>query len=96
MSNVTRNDVWELAKSRSRDLVQLVSDLIKIPSENPVGSQRGVIDFVENYLKDAGIEYEEVSCNPDHPNVLAKIGTDDGFSVILNGHVDVVPAGDRS
>lgn len=96
MSNVTRNDVWELTKSRSQDLVQLVSDLIKIPSENPVGSQRGVIDFVENYLTDAGIEYEEVSCNPDHPNVLAKIGTDDGFSVILNGHVDVVPAGDRS
>lgn len=96
MSNVTRNDVWELAKSRSRDLVQLVSDLIRIPSENPIGSQREVIDFVENYLKEAGIEYEEVSCNPKHPNVLAKMGTDDGFSVILNGHVDVVPAGDRS
>ena len=28
MSNVTRNDVWELAKSRSNDLVKLASDLI--------------------------------------------------------------------
>ena len=96
MSNVTRNDVWELAKSRSNDLVKLASDLIRIPSENPVGTQRDVIDFVEKYLSDAGISYEEVSCNPDHPNVLAKMGSDEGFSVILNGHVDVVPAGDRS
>lgn len=96
MNNVTRNDVWELAKSRRNDLVKLASDLIRIPSENPVGTQRDVIDFVEKYLSDAGISYEEVSCNPDHPNVLAKMGSDDGFSVILNGHVDVVPAGDRS
>ncbi len=50
MSNVTRNDVWELAKSRSNDLVKLASDLIRIPSENPVGTQRDVIDFVEKYL----------------------------------------------
>ena len=96
MNNVTRNDVWKLAKSRRNDLVKLASDLIRIPSENPVGTQRDVIDFVEKYLSDAGISYEEVSCNPDHPNVLAKMGSDDGFSVILNGHVDVVPAGDRS
>ena len=96
MNNVTRNDVCLLAKSRRNDLVKLASDLIRIPSENPVGTQRDVIDFVEKYLSDAGISYEEVSCNPDHPNVLAKMGSDDGFSVILNGHVDVVPAGDRS
>ena len=48
MNNVTRNDVWELAKSRRNDLVKLASDLIRIPSENPVGTQRDVIDFVEN------------------------------------------------
>lgn len=96
MSKVTRNEVWELAKSKSDELVQLVSDLIKIPSENPTGSQKEVIEFVENYLAEAGIEYERVFCNPDHPNVLAKMGKDEGFSVILNGHVDVVPAGDRS
>lgn len=96
MSNVTRNDVWELAKSKSDELIKLVSDLIKIPSENPTGSQKEVIEFVENYLEAAGIQHERVFCNPEFPNVLAKMGTDDGFSLILNGHVDVVPAGDRS
>ena len=96
MSKVTREEVYELAKSRSQELVKLVSDLIRIPSENPTGTQREVVDFVKKYLSDAGISCEEVSCNPDYPCVLAKIGKDEGFSVILNGHVDVVPAGDRS
>lgn len=59
MSNVTRNDVWELAKSRRNDLVKLASDLIRIPSENPVGTQRDVIDFVEKYLSDAGISMKK-------------------------------------
>ncbi len=96
MNTVTRSEVWELAKSRKDELIGLVSRLIQIPSENPTGSQREVIDFVEQYLTDAGIGWEEVSCNPAHPNVLAKMGSDEGFSVILNGHVDVVPAGDRA
>ena len=95
MSKVTREEIYELAKSKSGELIKLVSDLIRIPSENPTGTQREVVDFVKNYLTEAGIPCEEVSCNPEYPCVLAKIGSDEGFSVILNGHVDVVPAGDR-
>lgn len=96
MDYKTRDEILELAKSRSGELVQLVSDLIKIPSENPTGSQREVVDFVKNYLKEAGISCEEVGSNPDFPCVVAQIGSEEGFSVILNGHVDVVPAGDRA
>ena len=47
MSCTTRNEVLELAKSKLDDLVQLTSDLIKIPSENPIGTQRDVVDFVK-------------------------------------------------
>ena len=75
----------------------MVSQLIKIPSENPIGSQRPSLrqDFVEKYLEDAGIDWEEVGCNEEFPCIVAHMGKEDGFSVILNGHVDVVPAGDR-
>ncbi len=96
MSQVTRESLHQLAKERSGELVQLVSDLIRIPSENPTGTQRDVVNFVEAYLKDAGIAYEEVGENPEFPCVVAKMGSDEGFSVILNGHLDVVPAGDRA
>ena len=96
MSCTTRNEVLELAKSKLDDLVQLTSDLIKIPSENPIGTQRDVVDFVKKYLSEAGIACDEGGCHPEHPCVVAKIGKEEGFSVILNGHVDVVPAGDRN
>ncbi len=95
MSQVTREEIHQLAKTRSDELVQLVSNLIQIPSENPTGSQREVVDFVEKYLADAGIAFEEVGENPEFPCIVAKMGSDEGFSVILNGHLDVVPAGDR-
>ena len=96
MSEATREMIHQMAKERSGELVQLVSDLIRIPSENPTGTQREVVDFVEQYLKDAGIAYEEVGENTDFPCIVAKLGSDEGFSIILNGHLDVVPAGDRS
>ncbi len=95
MCEVTKKQVMELAQGKLDELVQLVSDLIQIPSENPIGSQREVIDFVKKYLAESQIPCEEVGGNPDFPCVVAKIGQEDGFSVILNGHVDVVPAGDR-
>ena len=95
MSNITRAEILKLAESQTDDFIKLVSDLIRIPSENPTGTQREVVDFVKTYLKEAGIDSEEVAAHPDFPCVLAKIGKEDGFSVILNGHVDVVPAGDR-
>ena len=96
MGNVTKAEVIDIALSKLDELVTLVSDLIKIPSENPIGSQREVIEFVKDYLFEAGIEREEVGCNPEFPCIVAKLGSDDGFSIILNGHVDVVPAGDRN
>lgn len=91
---MTKSELLQYADSNSEELIGLVSRLIQIKSENPTGTQREVIDFVKNFLKESGIEYKETGCNPDHPCVVAEIGCKDGFSMIINGHVDVVPAGD--
>lgn len=91
---ITKEELLKLAKEREDELIKLTSDLIKINSENPTGSQREIIDFVKKYLEDAGIEAQEVAANEKYPCVLAKIGSDEGYSIIINGHVDVVPAGD--
>lgn len=93
---MTKQEILELAQAKEQELLHLVSELIQIPSENPTGTQREVVDYVKNYLINAGIEPKEISKNPEFPCVLAQIGQEEGFSVILNGHVDVVPAGDRN
>ncbi len=94
--NIDRDKLMQMAKDREAELIKLTSDLIKINSENPTGSQREVIDFVKEYLKLSGIDHEEIKINDDFPCVLAYMGNDDGPSIILNGHVDVVPVGDLS
>ncbi len=94
--SMTRTELLDLATAKESELIKLTSDLIRIKSENPTGSQREVVDFVENFLKEAGIPYEELAVNAEYPCIIAKIGTEEGFSIILNGHVDVVPAGDLS
>lgn len=94
--SITRQELFNLAESKEKELIKLTSDLIRIKSENPTGSQREVVDFVKAYLKEAGIPHEEVAVNEEYPCIIAKIGSEEGFSIILNGHVDVVPAGDLS
>lgn len=79
---------------RKDELLKLVSELIQIKSENPTGSQREVVDYVEQYLSRFGIPYQELGSNPEFPCIAAEIGSDGGFEMIMNGHVDVVPAGD--
>lgn len=93
---MNKKDLIRMAEEQRDRLVSLTSRLIQINSENPIGSQRNVVDFVENYLREAGISYEETGANPDFPCVTAKIGNEGGYSLIFNGHVDVVPAGDRT
>lgn len=91
-----KDDLIRMAEAQKDRLISLTSQLIRINSENPTGTQRNVVDFVETYLKETGISYEETGENPDFPCVVARMGSDQGYSLIFNGHVDVVPAGDRS
>lgn len=92
----TKQALIQCVRERRAELIELVSRLIQIKSENPTGSQEEVIAFVENYLTQHGLSCEKVCFNADFPCVLAQYGTEDGFSFLINGHVDVVPAGERS
>lgn len=89
-----REEIYQYMEDHMDELIDLVCDLIQIPSENPTGSQREVVDYVENYLKEIGISFKEVGENPKHPNIIAKIGNEEGYQLGWNGHLDVVPAGD--
>lgn len=91
---LSKAEYIQTVEAKKTELLQLVSELIQIKSENPTSTQREVVDYVKNYLKQAGVGCEEVGCNAAFPCVVAKIGNEKGFSMIMNGHVDVVPAGD--
>jgi acetylornithine deacetylase len=86
----------------SRDeLIALVQDLVRIPSENPKlsgvedGGEAKVQDFLTPKLKAIGCTLDRWDPEPGRPNLVGTLkGSGGGRSLALNGHIDVVPAGD--
>jgi len=85
----------QLRADRER-IIGLTQELIRIPSENPPGDTTAVCDFVVDYLERHGVACEVVAPEPTMPNVIAHVdGAGPGKHLVLNGHFDVFPAGDR-
>jgi acetylornithine deacetylase len=89
----------------SRDeLITAISAAVRIPSVNPrypgqvyeeiVGGEGEVSRLLADVYADAGAEVDLFALEPGRENAVGLIrGTDGGPSLIYNGHVDVVPAG---
>jgi len=77
------------------EIESLVADLVRIETENPPGNEQACSEFIVDWFDDRGINADLVS-EPyqDRPQVGARAGGGDP-TLVLNGHIDVVPAGDR-
>jgi acetylornithine deacetylase/succinyl-diaminopimelate desuccinylase family protein len=96
-STVERKQIREvLGEINQEELVPLAQALIRIPSENPPGDEKPVADFLAGRLQELGMEVrvKDVDEHEGRPNVLATWDTGiDGPTLLFNGHLDVVPAG---
>ncbi|MFB6110828.1 MAG: M20 family metallopeptidase [Halodesulfurarchaeum sp.] len=81
---------------RSEDLETLIADLVGFETENPPGNERPCAEFVVDWFDEHGIDADLLE-KPDaeRPQVGATIG-EGSPTLVLNGHMDVVPAGDRA
>ncbi|MCP4317822.1 MAG: ArgE/DapE family deacylase [Hyphomicrobiales bacterium] len=96
-------DVWEKIDAGSDFVVELTSELVKIPSVNPkfqvdaeLNREPEVQDRVQKQLEEDGFSTERWDVFPDRPNVTGEWEGTDEKSLILCGHIDVVPVGDSS
>jgi succinyl-diaminopimelate desuccinylase len=86
----------QLAKDRDR-IIRLVQDMVRIPSENPPGDTTELYAFVGDFLQRQGLDYQTIAPVPEWPNLVASFdGGQPGRHLVLNGHLDVFPAGDPS
>ena len=92
--SAVKRALWSAIDARKDEIVGLCASLIRIPSENPPGNVDEIVGFIAEYLKNHGIEHRIVGPSPAFPNIVAGIG--EGPALIINGHCDVVPAGDRA
>jgi len=69
------------------ELFELALDLANIDS--PSGREGEAAQFVYDWMRRNGIDCRKVGVFPDRFNVLGRLpGTDDGYSLIFNSHLD--------
>ncbi|MEM4649421.1 MAG: M20 family metallopeptidase, partial [Candidatus Bathyarchaeia archaeon] len=76
------------------DILTFAKKLIEIPSVNPPGKEYPVAKFIYKILSKAGFEVKMQEVLPGRPNILASLKGKDGKTFVINGHMDVVPAGE--
>jgi succinyl-diaminopimelate desuccinylase len=80
------------------DAIGLCAELIAVPSENPPGDTGALVALIEEKLAvRPEIAVRRVSAKPAAVNLIAKLaGGRAGRRLIINGHLDTYPAGERA
>lgn len=74
------------------DALDLLRRLVRFETVNPPGGERECVAWIEQVLRDAGIETRIVAKDPERPNLIARLpGRGESPPLLLQGHVDVVP-----
>jgi succinyl-diaminopimelate desuccinylase len=82
---------------RKKELVDLTIRLVQTPTENPPGNEKGAAQFLKPFLSKMGFKIKTVLSPKGRWNLMAeKRWGRGGRTLIFNGHLDVVPAGDPS
>lgn len=90
----------DLLREWEQEIVDFASRLVAAPSPTPPGDERQVAAMLQAELATLGLEEVAVAAKePERPNVICRIAGDrsgGGRRLILNGHIDTKPAGDRA
>lgn len=77
----------------TEDAVRHLKALLRIDTTNPPGNERPAADYIARVLETEGIEHSLVESEPGRANLVARLrGEGRGGALLLNGHLDVVPA----
>ena len=81
---------WE---SAGAEALGYLKDLLRIDTTNPPGNERAAVDYLAGVLRREGIPFEVVESAPGRANLVARLsGAGSKGALLLNGHLDVVPA----
>ncbi len=76
-------------------LLGFASDLVRTSSENPPGNERQVANLLEAKMRELGLKVDRYDFKPNRPNLIGVGDFGKGRSLIFDGHMDTVPAGNR-
>jgi acetylornithine deacetylase/succinyl-diaminopimelate desuccinylase-like protein len=95
-TELTPEAVHDAMNERQDEWLDLVTDLISIPSENPPGDTTEIADYFTSFLQDRNVPYEVIAPNEEMPNVVAHFegnrgDPEQGRHLTFNGHLDTFP-----
>lgn len=77
------------------ELVAFFQGFTRIATPNPPGETRDGASYLAAFLEARGLPYQVIAPVPEWPNIVADHHFDrPGRHLVLNGHIDVFPAGD--
>jgi len=80
-------------QSLSRDSIDLLRRLLRIDTSNPPGNETECAAVLRDYLSAAGVPSQMIGEYPHRQNLVARLAGDgEGPTLLLLGHLDVVPA----
>ncbi len=82
------------AKITSEDVIPILQKLITHKTINPPGITIDAVKYIEKILTEENIKVEIQEYHEGRANLIAEYGEGE-TSIILCGHIDVVPAGDE-
>jgi succinyl-diaminopimelate desuccinylase len=78
-------------------IISFLQDFTRIDTSNPPGDTRQGAAHVARFLDASGLAFRTVAPKDDNPNLIASAAAPaPSRHLVLNGHVDVFPIGDRS
>ena len=85
-----------LARVNAQEVATLIQELVQIPTRNPPGLEKAGAEFICQRLQQWGIQAALVpEPYEDRPQVWGRVdGGAKEPTLVLNGHMDVVPEGD--
>ncbi|WP_409180845.1 M20 family metallopeptidase [Amycolatopsis sp. VS8301801F10] len=83
------------AAVRADRVTGLAAALIQCDTRNPPGGERPAVEPLRAVLAELGADVEIFEPEPGRPSVLGRIGSGDGPTLLVNGHVDVVPVSEE-
>ncbi len=94
MTHAPKDAILAWIEEDRDELARFLSAFVAIPSPNPPGDTREAAGFLLGRLREAGVP-AEIRCAKEHlPNVVGSYeGARPGRHLVLNGHIDVFPAG---
>jgi acetylornithine deacetylase/succinyl-diaminopimelate desuccinylase-like protein len=75
------------------EATEVLQRLIRFNTVNPPGNERPAIEYLADYLTQAGLEVQVLAAEDERPNLVADLrGRGDGPTLCYLGHVDTVLA----